>query len=41
MHVYTVCPHLKLLKRRLLKKQHWQGLREQVLLGVDLLRRRT
>lgn len=37
----SACPHLRLLIRCPLKKQHWQGLREQVLLGIDLLRRST
>ena len=40
---YTVqqplCPYLGLLMRCLLKKQYWQGLSEQVLLRIDLLRR--
>ncbi len=35
----SVCPYLRLLVRCLLKRRHWQGLREQVLLGIDLLRR--
>lgn len=37
----SVCPYPWLLIRCLLKKQHWQGLKEQVLKGIDLLRRGT